>query len=570
MTLHTLSSRLRRVVAVAVLAATVAGCSTMVETRRDARAGIQSGSTEAERLLAQRPQAVPAVGPIISDLPYVDVTPFRRKGDLPSVFDRQVTLNEPLGVSLQSLAQRVGAMTGLNVAYASELVADAKGVPMPMPARIGDGADSSLAGLPPLGPALAQVGTVSSPDTRATVAISYTGSLSGLLDAIAAATGSAWKYRPQDRAVQFYRYELRSFRVPAVPGDATTSGSIGGMNQTAQAGYGIGGGAISQARVEAEHKVGGSVWQGIEVAVKQLLSPEGSYSLSPQTGMLVVRDRPDRIAQVADYMADIDRALSRQVDIEVNVYRVQLNQQDERGLNWNLIYNRLRNTSPIPIDFTFSTVGARPNTDGSFGTSIFSVKTRGPDGNMLPFGGTQAFLDALSTVGNASIVTNTSVVTSNNTPVPVKVVRRNAYLASVTSNYTNVGGQVTNAGPTLTPGMIETGLNMLLLPNVQDDGKRVLLKVMLSYSALESITSYGTESASIQLPNTASREFTQQAWLDNGDLLVLAGFRQTDDGIDNKGPTDSWLLGGSSRARKNREVIVVTLRPIVTSARADI
>src|SRR5690606_3594988 len=145
---------------------------------------------------------------------------------------------------------------------------------------------------------------------------------------------------------------------------------------------------------------------------------------------------------------------------------------------------------------------------------------------------------------------NTSAMTSNNPPAPVMVVRRTSSLAETTPTFGGSAGNAISTGAALTPGTVETGLNLYVLPHVQDDGKRMLLKLMVSLSTLEAMETYSSGENSIQLPQVASREFQQQAWLNSGETLVLAGFEQIDAGLDTASPFDKavWALGGNSSA----------------------
>lgn len=541
----------------------LAGCSTMNEIRSDARNTQGQAEANANAQFAGRAarHGLPVNGAIITDTPYVDARPMRRAARYPSTFNRTIVVNEPMGVPIQVLAQRVQAMTGVQMLYQSELVAgggmaEAVAAPSGIPPELGG--DSTLDRLPPLQQILPQMPQMAAPRTN--VALSYTGDVVGLFNAIASATGASWEYDESGQVVQFYRYKTETFRIPAVQGESSSVATMGGQQQAAG---GDGGQPITSASAEGSHRTEGSIWKDIEATIKTLLSPEGVFAISPATGTVTLRDRPDRVEQVRRYINDTAKSMARQVDVELTIYRVVTRADDVRALNWYALFESAANRYGI----TLSTLASRPVADG-----MSSLAVTIPSGGGNKWGGSQVVMDALSTLGRTSVEQSTSIVTSNNQPAPFKVVRRTSYLKQVSQGMTQTGGVGLSTGPTLTPGTIETGLNMYVIPHVQDDGKRMKIRMMASISTLERMATVGTRENFIQTPETASREFQSEAWLNSGETFVVAGFQQVDSGLDTRSPLDKslWFFGGSSEARNSREIVVIAIRPVVTAARSRI
>lgn len=548
--------------------ASLAGCSTMADIREGAASTQGQAVAAAESMLAGRParSVTPASGPVVTEGSFVDIRPVPRRAQYPSNFYQTVTFNEPAGLPLQVLAHRVNALTGVRLTYQSELVIGSANNPMAPKAQSGGDSDATLANLPPISQAInaLQMGGVEAADVKTGVAISYTGHVVGMFNAIAAATGSHWEYDEASRTVHLYRFKTATFRIPSVQGTSSWKAHMGGQGSSS-----AGGAPITTASAESTHTVESNPWVGIEAAIKQLVSPEGAFSINQVAGTVLVRDRPDRLDLIRKYMDDTITAMSRQADIEVSVYRVVVNDRDVRGLNWNGVFQRLIATSGYNLSFG----SVRPDAVAEgLASMILRVPERDANGVPNRWGGSEVFVDALSTLGRTSVVNNTAVIAANNTPAPVKVVKRTSYLAKTTPGTAGSGNNVIGTGPELTPGVVETGLNMMVTPHIQDDGKRMRLKLMMSLSTLESLDSFGTDQASIQLPQVASREFEQEAWLTSGETLVLAGFEQIDAGMDTRSPLDKslWLLGGKSEARKGREMVVITIRPVVTAVRSRI
>lgn len=547
----------RYALAGAVLA--LGGCTTMQQVTTDVREDNQAALLRAETAL-QRGPITPVRGPVVTDLPYVDVRAVPAKQAYPLVFQRDVRFEEPVGVSIQVLTQRIEALTGLRVTYQSELVAQVESAPQAAAPQAGQ---VSLENLPPL-PAIAQapgamqLGGAPTPDVRTGVALSYHGPVKGLLDAVAAATGSYWRYDPAAKRVDFYRYLTETYRIAATPGASKSRTAIG--NQQGGAGQQLAAGEAS-----IEHTTEGSIWKEVEAAIAKMLSAEGALVVNENLGTITVRDRPDRIEQVRAYVESQNKALAREVDFDVAIYRVWVDDADVRGLNWSLFFQKFIENSPYSL--YWNTLNMAPNDPGAAQTILRVKETVA--GVPTRYGGSSLVWDALSQLGKASVVTTVRVHTINNTPAPVRLTRKVAYLAQTSQAVAGGGGgTVVSSGTQLTPGEVETGLVMSLLPHVQDDGKRVLVRGMASLSTLERLDEYRSGEQTIQLPQLASREFQLTSWLASGETLVMVGFDQVDSGLTSSSPFDAraWVLAGKREARRKREVVVLTLTPVVRHA----
>lgn len=553
---------LKNTILAGVLVGLLSGCVSMTETRRDARSATETAQSSVESLMRDRYRGQPVTGPIVTDIPYVDVRPLERTTRYPASFSRTVTVNELAGISMLELASRVEQMFGVRMVYEAELGSAAAPVSVP---RMNTGS------LPPLEGAIdavlgaAPVAAMPTSVPSAGVPLSFNGTAVELFNTVGSAIGSHWEYNEGTRVVHFFRFKTETFRLPAVQGTAQRATSMGGQTQSS----GGSGQPISQAEASGSHETSAQVWDEMATTLEQLVSEDGRFAISQTAGTVTVRDRPDRLETIRSYIQQTADALARQVDIDVTVYRVVINDTDSRAINWNVAFRNMLGEYLINAD----TTAARPDViSGGLSSLVISVPEENAAGLVNRWGNSSAILDTLSSMGRASVVTSTSIQTANNQPAPMKIVRRHSYLESVAQNMTGSGMDLTSTGPTMTPGVVETGLNIFALPHVMDDGKRMLLKMMVSLSSLESMDSYGNEQAMIQLPQIASREFERQVWLNSGETLVLAGFEQTDSAEDTASPIDRrwWGLGGSSRAHKGREFVVIAIHPTVTAVRSRI
>jgi len=378
------------------------------------------------------------------------------------------------------------------------------------------------------------------------------GTFKGLLDTIAARFGVYWKYT--NGSIQFYHTDSRTFQINAVPGDSSFSATVtssatstGGVTTGASGGGGAGSGGGLSANNNQNTSVASqlSVYSNIEKSILTMLSPYGKTVASPATGSITVVDTPDSLDRIAQFVDNENKALARQVVINVTVLAVTLTNNDEYGINWDLVYTGLRNRFGVQNTFNAASGGS------AFSAGILSTSSSS-------FAGSTLIINALSEQGKVRRHTSASVVTLNNQPVPLQVSRQTTYLQS---SQTTISPQV-GATTTLTPGTVNSGFNMSILPHMLDNGK-VLLQFSTDISALRAIRTVSSNSSSIETPEIDTRNFLQRVAMKSNETLIISGFEQTDENLDRRGigNPSNVALGGGYKASTNKEIIVILITP---------
>jgi type IVB pilus formation R64 PilN family outer membrane protein len=498
---------------------------------------------------------------------------------LPGFFDEPASFNGTVD-SLRAFAERVSRLTHVPVKLAAGAEDAAERAMQPV-------ADLSFASAgaspPPLptgllqGPAPQALARGAQIVGAAPVHIVYSnGTLHGLLDSAAGRFGVYWKYA--DGAIVFFYTDTRVYQVIAIPGDskldanvvsgASNSGGMssggggmagGGMAGGGMAGGGMAGGGMagglgsgSAPTVSSENTANIdmntqlSVYNGLQSAIKAMLSPAGSVVTSPATGSISVTDTPDVLERVGEFMEQQNRVLARQVLVNVTVLSVTLSADDSYGINWGAVYQTLGTKFNITNTFSSLVTGAN-----QFSATVISPSSRAS--------GTTAMIDALSQQGTVRRKTSASVTTLNDQPVPVQVAQQEGYLAQISTLATvNVGSQTS-----LTPGTVTTGFNLTLLPHILDDGT-VMMQFYTNISSLASLTTFTSNGESIQLPTVDTRNFLQRVAVKSGQTLVISGYEGTSDQDSKQGvgkPTN-YAFGGGYSATHSREIIVILITPI--------
>lgn len=560
---------MRTLLCTAILTLLVAGCSsTGGALMRDVQADADTATAYAESMREGKPNASARDEDgvrILEDAVYVAprATQLNPQTTLPTRCD--ITFAPAVPVSLQEFGQRVTKDCNLHVRITPDALAAIEGTPslvaataaaatgpapmIPMPAGVT---------LPPgVGGQGAQTGGGSAAQR---IDIRYSGDVRGLLDAVTARLGLSWRYT--GGVVSVFYLDTRIFRIHSLP-TVTQMDSVVTSGTTAAAG--VGGGSSSGGSGGGQGGVSGTSGssQTTSVALRSdpntdmsrmvasMLTPNvGRMHSATSNGMMTVTDTPETLDRIAAFVDEYNGTATKQVLLNVKVLTVSLSDDNEFGINWTLLYNSLADEYGIGL-----------SNESSASPEAISGSINILTGGNSRFAGSSVLVNALAKQGNVSVLTQPSVATLNNEPVPVQVARQTSYLAQVlTTQVADVG-----TSTSLTPGTVTTGFNMNLLPYILPDNETILLQYSINLSALNDIRRVESGESAIEIPEVDNRIFSQKVKIRSGETLVLSGFEQssTDTTRTGVGSARFWLLGGGKRDSKSRDVLVVLINPIV-------
>ncbi|WP_207951319.1 pilus (MSHA type) biogenesis protein MshL, partial [Cupriavidus sp. L7L] len=284
---------------------------------------------------------------------------------LPEVFRKRYAFKFPGKVGIETVAQRVTQVTGIPVRVKPDVLLPSTafvtgGSAITQAARQAAPTTTASSGtiLPPL-PAPQTMGTQSSLLATGLSAngafnaglaeyeMNYEGTVSGFLDLLSARAGISWEYR--EGVISLHRLVTKIFTLKAIPGDSTFKSSIGKQGQTQAGAVGStnsqsSAGYNSQTNIEMNSKF--SLWESVEDAIKSVISPAGKYAISQASGTITVTDTRDVVDQVAKIVDHENAANTRQIAMRVEVLSVKLNNGQEFGVDWDLVFNQVSNLVP--------------------------------------------------------------------------------------------------------------------------------------------------------------------------------------------------------------------------------
>ena len=328
-----------------------------------------------------------------------------------------------------------------------------------------------------------------------------------LLSALAETLGFAgWVY--EDGLILLYLYESRDIPIHAISGGASDE-----------------------------------VLEEVQAGIRQVCG-NCVARLRPELGLMQVTARPVTLERIEHYIGELNRRLTRQYVIEVEVLSVVHEDRGEFGLD---------------LDFALAqesfklSLGGSGDADrvGSFGG--FVVVNPGS-----PLDNSKVVIDALAKVGRTSVMHASSVVALDGRTQEVRVER---------TDKIKIGEIVTESdetGNTNTTDIIEEftdGIVLTLKPRGLGHGK-LLLSYRLELTTLL-VPQPGQDTSNDALRSSVDgRDVANEIVVPVGSRIVFNAFQRRRVGSEDSGTLapNFWLFGGSSSGSELVETLVVSLR----------
>lgn len=288
--------------------------------------------------------------------------------------------------------------------------------------------------------------------------------------------------------------------------------------------------------------------------VGAMLSEFGTMIPSGSTGTVTVTDLPSNLRKVEVYLNGINEELSKQIVLDVKVFKLSKQKSDQYGLDWDLFYKTVGSsfslTNPTPLDAF----------NASFGVGVLKPNS--------PFENTKSIVQALSMQGGLSVVTESQAITLNNMPVPLRHTNSISFVESQTPATKDASGSITNGS--IQQGKATTGFNFTFVPRILEKDN-ILLQISLSLSELTALVSRSASGSSdsevVQTPEISEDVFFQRVLMRSGQTLVMTGFTQSRSKHKETGTGNAFWkwLGGSSLSDETKDYLVIVITPRVTS-----
>ena len=358
-------------------------------------------------------------------------------------------------------------------------------------------------------------------DGQLTMRPNLRGSLSEVLNQVTNTFDVEWTY--SDGRVLFRDYVTRKYQISALPSTSSATSSIGANS------------------ISSESSISSDIWSEVEMALGGIVGDGANVSIGKTTGLVTVTAKVSDQNRVEEYIKQLNGVVGQQVSFDVNVFTIVLNDDSSMGVDLQAALNRSNGS----ISY-----GAPMGGNGTVGSVNIGV-VRGDFS-------VDAMIGALSSQGKVSVSTRAGATTSNNRVAPINVIDKTAYLKEIT---VTEGSDGDDDRIERTPGEIETGFQMQLFPRVMNN-REVMVQFTVRISELNDIKSFGEGNEAVQLPEVSTTSFEQQAVLENGQTLVLAGFeRQRAETGRTSSAGGLFGFGGGQTASTSRVATVMMITP---------
>jgi type IV pilus assembly protein PilQ len=305
-----------------------------------------------------------------------------------------------------------------------------------------------------------------------------------------------------------------------------------------------------------------------------MLSPRGSLTVDQRTNSVIVRDVPDNLGKIKDFIEKVDRPAP---SIQIEARLVEMSRQDARSLG--VIWGGAWTPRPSPngpiIDLRGAPPGgavsseaagaATPTTAANFPASLGTI------GSLLsgstPFGlglgwlasnfALDLQLQALEGQKRARTLSSPSLMTVDNQPATVASGQKFPIISVTVVN----GAQ--QASVTYT----DVTTRLQVTPRVVGEGRILMTIAVKDDVFLQPVTGAG-----LIAPVVSTRNTITQAEIVDGGTVVIAGLRQERFNNDERGipwlskiPVLGWLFKNDLTETERRELVVFLTGKIVAS-----
>ncbi len=297
--------------------------------------------------------------------------------------------------------------------------------------------------------------------------------------------------------------------------------------------------------------------------VSSMSSKDGrKLVISRMTGIIQVRDYPDKLREAARFLEQMETTIQRQVFIEARFLEVTLRKEFQTGVRWDNIQNELLNLDLTELSLSWNLFGGG-TTNSATGALLVAGAPLAASGAEFVL---SDLVEALETQGKVKALASPKVATLNNQTAIVKVARQDVYFTSEISQ-----GDVSTL-QSFTPNTIDVGVILDVTPQIGPDGT-ITMNIHPSITAeFDRVRAPdGTE-----FPLLRIRETDTVVKVRDGQTIIIAGLIQESDQRERIGlpcltnlPTLQYLFGYRSEKTEKTELVILITPTVLTGKRIE-
>jgi type IVB pilus formation R64 PilN family outer membrane protein len=467
-------------------------------------------------------------------------------------------------VTIAVVGERIARLSGVPIRIKSDVYSNsasfsADPVPVAVPRAAPLAAPLPIpAGGPSAGtagdvPAIAPVAFQQPVTSVNSIEMSWDGTLAGFLDDVTSRLGLSWAYR--DGAVVIERFVTESFELSAFGGTQDYKMALTGGNSGSSGSGGTTGSASSTLDLSEGGKM--AALDSLKLSIEGVIGKTGgSVILNEGTGRFFVTATKDVMGRVRDIVKAEDASLQRQAHIQFDIYSVISDENDEKGVDWSVVYKGLTSSWGATVKSPTTLTGASA---ASIGMSIIAGGSGATSGR---FGGSQAVLNLLNQVGSSAMYRPVSMIAMNRQWARKTNLKVDGYVSETTPSTSSSAG---SGAPGLKTSSITTGDKFMVQPAILDSGS-IMLKFGVSLTELLGLfdvtAGSGDTLQKVQTPVTSGTDDQGTIRLQPGEAMVVTGLSRRLSSQDRRTLSDGTpvALGGSRKDAFKREEFLIVVR----------
>ncbi|MYN30025.1 pilus (MSHA type) biogenesis protein MshL [Duganella levis] len=336
-------------------------------------------------------------------------------------------------------------------------------------------------------------------------------------------------------------------------------------------------------------------WLELKTALEALvdIGKDGrSVTISPQSGVIVIRAMPDELRNVDLYLKATQVSVDRQVILEAKILEVELNSNFQSGVNWAAFgkfaaggNNRFSagalqpGTTLGPLGTPLSSAGAggiNASPGSSIGASADAIGSL--FGMAFQTSNFAALISFLEGQGTVHVLSSPRIATLNNQKALLKIGTDEFFVTGVSTTTTTSGTGTGVTTPTVTLQPFFSGVVLDVTPQIDEDGN-IILHVHPSVSQVSTVNkglnlgSLGT--FTLPLAASSTSEMDSMVRGQNGQVVAIGGLMRQATTTDNSGvpganslPVLGALFGSKSEVLQKRELVVL-IKPTIVETSSD-
>lgn len=483
------------------------------------------------------------------------MVPITEEDRLPAFFDEDHVLSfgkGSEGIDIATLASKMSVITGVPFRVQADVIS---GGAEAAPAAAAEGSVIPLPALTKTGLQPVEESTIGAlkPISAQNIQVDWNGSLRGFLNHVTDRMGISWEYK--DGTIVLMRFTTSFYELAAFKNKQNYTMNAGNSSNAGE------GGQASQTRVNVAETGESDFYTDVINSIKTLVkSAEGSEVVQTGgSGRIMVKTTKDLQAAVRDFIKSENKSMTRQVQVQLDIYSVQTEQSTQFGVDWDVflttINRRLQGTLAAPqsiLEAGSGLINAR---------AISSV----PSNNARQTAST--IISSLNDIGHSVQYRPISLIAMNRQWARKSRLSQISYLSETRPASGGVLGGTAGV-PGLSTEEVTTGDQYAAMPYILDNN-RVMLKIGLSLSDLVRLgvisTGEGPTLQQVQTPEITSVNDQYTVILNPGEMVAVTGLSREVNQDDTRtlGERVPLFAGGSMRRGKTIEHFVVFLRAVV-------